>query len=490
MTDRARHKISDHASPSVDGRSARGQGALMHLLNPFADAVSDDLPLTRLLRLSMFQVCVGMTAVLLTGALNRVMIIELGVPATLVALMVSLPLVFAPLRALIGHRSDNYQSAFGWRRGPFIWFGALLQFGGLAIMPFSLLVLSMDKPELVWLGQAAAALAFLSVGAGMHTTQTAGLALATDIAPEKHRARVIAVLYIMLLVGMTVSALVFGWLLTDFSPVRLIRVVQGSAVAAMAFNIIALWKQETPDLIRTRPDAPRNSFRAAWASFTRYDGAKRLLWSVGLGAAAFSMQEILLEPYGAEVLGLSVSQTTLLTALFAAGTIVGFLLAAVQLSRHGEPHRLAGFGALLGIFAFAMIILSAPLEAGALFRVGVFALGLGGGLYSVCTLTAVMALADGDNTGIALGAWGAVQATSAGIAVALGGALRDGLAHLSTSGALGPAMTGPEAAYGIVYHIEILLLFISMAAIGPLARHSAARPGQKMESFELKAFPQ
>ena len=105
---------------------------------PFADAASAQLPLGRLLRLSLFQVSVGMAMVLLTGTLNRVMIVELGVSAWLVALMVALPLVFAPLRALIGHKSDTHKSVLGWRRVPYIWFGSMFQFGGLALMPFAL----------------------------------------------------------------------------------------------------------------------------------------------------------------------------------------------------------------------------------------------------------------------------------------------------------------------------------------------------------------
>jgi BCD family chlorophyll transporter-like MFS transporter len=97
--------------------------------------------------------------------------------------MVSLPLVFAPFRALIGFRSDTHRSVLGWRRVPYIWMGTLLQFGGLAIMPFALIVLSGDTHGPAWIGQIGAALAFLLVGAGLHTTQTAGLALATDLAP-------------------------------------------------------------------------------------------------------------------------------------------------------------------------------------------------------------------------------------------------------------------------------------------------------------------
>ena len=109
---------------------------------PFADAASEDLPLSRLLRLSLFQVSVGMALVLLVGTLNRVMIVELHVPASIVSIMVAIPLLFAPFRALIGFKSDNHRSELGWRRVPYMWKGSMVQFGGLAIMPFGLLVLA------------------------------------------------------------------------------------------------------------------------------------------------------------------------------------------------------------------------------------------------------------------------------------------------------------------------------------------------------------
>jgi BCD family chlorophyll transporter-like MFS transporter len=98
---------------------------------PFADVASADLPLSRLLRLSLIQVSVGMCLVLLVGTLNRVMIVELGVPATLVGVMLALPLLAAPFRALIGHKTDTHKSALGWRRVPYIYLGTMVQFGGL-----------------------------------------------------------------------------------------------------------------------------------------------------------------------------------------------------------------------------------------------------------------------------------------------------------------------------------------------------------------------
>jgi BCD family chlorophyll transporter-like MFS transporter len=458
------------------------------LLLPFADSATRELPLGRLLRLSLFQVSVGMAAVLLTGTLNRVMIVELGIPAALVALMVALPLVFAPLRALIGYKSDTHRSFLGWRRGPYIWFGSMLQFGGFAIMPFALLILSGDTHGPIIIGYVAAALAFLLVGVGMHTTQTAGLALATDLAAEHTRPRVVALLYVMFLAGTLVSALLLGWLLADFSALRLIQVIQGAALATMALNMVALWKQEARNPALTDPKRPRVPFATRWKAFSATPGARRLLIAVALGAGAFSMQDVLLEPYGGEVLGLSVASTTALTALWAAGMLAGFAAAAYALARGGEPHRSAGIGVLAAAPAFTLIILAAPMNAPFLFGLGVFGVGLGGGLFAVGTLSAAMNLARADEAGLALGAWGAVHATAAGAAIAVGGGLRDLVAQLASAGQLGPALNNAASGYNVVYLIEIAALFAALAVIGPLARLRGVST-QPTSKFGLAEFP-
>lgn len=456
---------------------------------PFADAATKDLPLARLLRLSLFQISVGLATVLLVGTLNRVMIVELGVPAWLVALMVSLPLVFAPFRALIGHRSDTHRSFLGWRRVPYIWFGTLLQFGGLAIMPFALLVLSGDGHGPVWIGQLGAALAFLLVGAGLQTTQTAGLALATDLAEAKSRPRVVSLMYVMLLLGMVVSGFLFSLLLADFSPLRLVQVVQGAATVTVVLNLLALWKQEARDPTRTAFERAQETFAQSWARLMEVPRARRFLVSVALGTAAFNMQDIVLEPYGGEVLGLSVSATTSLTALLAAGALAAFALAARVLTRGMDPCRLAAYGATAGLFAFAAVLLAAPLGAPGLFRAGTALIGFGGGLFAVGTLTAAMNIELTGATGLALGAWGAVQATAAGVAIALGGALRDIVGGLATQGALGSALSSTAVGYGTVYQIEMLLLFMTLVAIGPLVRHRAVSHPSRNRTFGLAEFP-
>ncbi len=456
---------------------------------PFADAATRDLPLSRLLRLSLFQVSVGMALVLLTGTLNRVMIVELDVPAWLVGLMVSIPVLIAPFRALIGFKSDTHKSVLGWRRVPYIWFGTMMQFGGFAILPFALLVLTGDGHGSAMWGEVGAALAFLLIGAGINTTQTAGLALANDLASEETRPRVVALLYVMLLLGMVVSALVFGSLLHDFTAKQLIQIIQGVAVITVVLNVIAMWKQEARNPKLTAKDAPRISFSQAWAQFSAAGRAKRLLVGVGLGSAAFSMQDILLEPFGGQVFGLNVGQTTWLTATLALGTLAGFAISARRLSRGGDPYRLASLGILAGIMAFAAVIFSPVLDMVSLFQTGAFFIGLGGGLFSVGMLTAAMDIASsgaGTMSGFALGAWGGVQATAAGIGVGISGMLRDAASGLASDGTLGAASSSATG-YITVYQIEIVLLFATLAVIGPLVR--SGKRTTRQPGFGLAQYP-
>lgn len=461
---------------------------------PFADAASDGLPMAQLLRLSLFQVSVGMASVMLLGTLNRVMIVELSVPAMIVAIMIALPVLIAPFRALLGFRSDTHKSAIGWKRVPYIWFGSLWQFGGLAIMPFALLVLGGDVYHAIpFAGEVLAALAFLMTGLGLHMTQTAGLALASDRASDETRPRVVALLYVMFLVGMGISALIIGGLLNNYSDLRLIRVVQGAAVIGVALNLIALWKQEAVrPMTKSERAAPRPLFRDAWNDYASGGQAGRLLACVFMGTMAFNMQDVLLEPYGGEILGLSVSATTLLTALWATGALVGFALAGKRLAAGSNPYRLAGAGILAGIWAFSLVIFAAPMQANVLFYAGALMIGFGSGLFAVSTLTAAMTMpARGTaGRGLALGAWGAAQATAAGLAIAMGGTLRDWIDSSATSGAWGEALNSAATGYSFVYHAEIGLLFVTLVILGPLVRTSAPlTQAEKPQPMGLADFP-
>ena len=455
---------------------------------PFADAASNELPIGKLLRLSLFQAVIGMITSLLVGTLNRVMIVELGMPAWWVAVAFAIPLVFAPLRALIGYRSDTHPSALGLKRIPYLWIGTLMQIGGLCIMPFALLLLS-DPPEHTeWLGQAGVGLAFVLVGFGMQVTQTAGMALASDLSTEEKRPRVVALLYSMLLLGMIGSSILYGIFLSDFKPTKLIQVIQGSAVVVMVFNLMSLWKQEA----RSAKRGPReeNGFQQNWKKLIAQSSMRRFLWTVAIGTAAFSMQDIILEPFGAEVLGLDVSMTSSLTALSAGGSLLAFFLASQLLTRGFDACRVASAGVVLGLPAFAFVIFSAPLDSIMLFRAGTLLIGFAGGLFSVGMLVTAMSFKTEHFAGMVLGAWGAVQATSSGLAMAAGGFLRDTVASLASSGALGSSLNSTATAYSFVYHIEIYMLFVVLIALGPLvrnARREMAKPS--ISSFGLAELP-
>jgi BCD family chlorophyll transporter-like MFS transporter len=200
------------------------------------------------------------------------------------------------------------------------------------------------------------------------------------------------------------------------------------------------------------------------------------------------MQDIILEPYGAEVLDLSVSATTVLTSLTSLGALLAFGVAARYLNRSIDPYRLASIGALFGILAFSCVIFSEPLLSPMLFRCGAFLIGFGGGLFSVSTLTAAMSFESGGMNGLVLGAWGAVHATASGIAIAAGGVIRDVISTLATSGLLGEGLISTATGYSFVYHIEFYLLFATLIAIGPLVvmnKHAVMNVSKKFGLDEL-----
>ncbi len=455
--------------------------SLGHQYMPFANVATTDLSLSRLLRLSLFQVSVGMTLVLLVGTLNRVMIVELGVPATVVGVMVALPLLFAPFRALVGFKSDTHRCELGWRRVPFIYRGTLLQFGGFAIMPFAILVLAGQgeaQSAPAWLGYVSAAAAFLLAGAGAHIVQTAGLALATDLAEPEAHPQLVGLMYSMMLLSMIASALIFGYALSDFSPARLIQVIQSAAVICLVLNAIAVWKQEARShLHRPSATAADPSFQEAWAHFCQAPHTVRRLTIICLGTMAFSMSEVLLEPYGGEILNWSVANTTKLTALLALGGLLGLSFASHALRPGYDPLRLALFGALIGVPALALVILAAPLQFDGAFLIGNFMLGFGAALFGHATLTATMNEAPKEKHGLAVGAWGAVQATAAGLAMALGSMIRDLFNVIRDANETVSTALQGAGGYMTVYSIEIILLLATVALTLPVIRRMAGASG-------------
>jgi BCD family chlorophyll transporter-like MFS transporter len=201
--------------------------------------------------------------------------------------------------------------------------------------------------------------------------------------------------------------------------------------------------------------------------------ARRHLVIVGMGTLGFGMADVLLEPFGGQVLELSVAATTSLTAVFALGGLLGFGWASKVLGDGADENRVALQGAAVGLPAFALVMLAAPLEMTWLFVLGNLLIGFGGAVFGHGTLTASMNRAPESQAGLALGAWGAVQATAVGVAMAASGIIRDVVnAATSSVGAL-TRLAGESSGYVAVYSLEILLLIATVVVTLPLLRSGA-----------------
>ncbi|MDZ7599700.1 MAG: PucC family protein [Desulfobacterales bacterium] len=355
-----------------------------------------------------------------------------------------------------------------------------------------------DRPDFA--GEVLAALAFLMTGLGMHMTQTAGLALAADRATDETRPRVVALLYVMFLLGMAVSAVIVGWLLRDFDPITLIRVVQGCAVATMVLNMIALWKQEKvrpmtrAERAGAAPALPRRLGRLRPRRHRGAASGGRVPGHHGLqhaGRAAGTLWRRDPGPVG-------VRHHASDRDVDALGALVGLRCwPARWLARGIDPFRMAARGLLVGHRGLFGRHLRRPAAGSP--RCSTRAprlIGLGGGLFAVSTLTR-----RDDPAGqrrwrarpCAGGLGGGAGHRGGPVASFIGGALRDIVGHAADGRARSarPWPT-PPSAIPFVYHVEIGLLFITLVALGPLVRYRARIPQRRTSALPrigLADFP-
>jgi len=407
----------------------------------------------RILRLGLFQFGIGLSLAPITGTLNRVLIDDLMIPAVAVGFLISLHYFVSPVRAMIGYRSDEARSLGKWRT-PYVVLGVMLTYGGLACAPFALILLGGDGVIGFWPAMLICSLIFLAYGAGINIVETIYLALVSDITPPKDRGKVLSALWVMLILGTVVSAVVVGYQLVDYSHQKLIQVMQSSAMIFVVLTVVSLWQQE-----RLRPDGTiisnLDTVRVRWTLWEsiRMLGQQKLLKGlfaiIFIATMAFATHDILLEPYGGQVLNMPVSATMQLTALWGIAMIAGVGLASWMLWKQNAPVWLISLGCVVGLLGFSIITYASD---GALvdpFRIGVALISLGRGLFLVGSIILVMSLTNLNHAGLFLGIWGIVQAMGQGIGVIGGGLVRD-IAQAQT----GNVVVG----YTTVYSISALLL--------------------------------
>ena len=429
---------------------------------------------TGIFRLGLFQFGIGMSLAPITGTLNRVLIDDLGISAAAVALLIALHYFASPIRAFIGYRSDKSRSMGKWRT-PYIVLGVMLTYGGLALAPFSLILLG-GHGMISFLPALIICIAiFLAYGAGVGIVETVYLALVSDITPPEERGKVLSVLWMMLILGTVVSAIVISGVLIEYSHILLIQVMQGSAMLFVILTVIALWQQE-----KLRPDGTiisdlktvriRLSLWESVQLVSREQVLKGLFVVIFIATMAFATHDVLLEPYGGQVLGMSVSATMQLTALWGIATILGVTLAAFFLWRKLAPVLLIGLGCLVGLCGFAVISYASDAALVGPFRVGVGLISLGRGLFLVSSVILVMSLTDVSHAGLFLGIWGIVQAMAQGMGTIGGGIIRD-LAQYQT----GSVVLG----YTVVYAGSLTLLLVVVLLL-------AFRLGKQLRVNEIK----
>lgn len=417
------------------------------------------------LRLTAFPLGLGLTSVLVSGTLNRVMIVELALPAALVGVFLAIPVLIAPARVWLGYLSDGHPLR-GKRREPYIVLGTLI--AGLGISGATLIALNGAAVGPVLIG--GGALAFLAFGLGHTLASNTFEALLADKFTGAQRPRAVTLFKIAMFAGILGGALGLGALLDPFSQGRLLAVVGGVALAYTGLATLAVTGQEppVPHLETVARRAASEPFLAVVRTLLWNDPqARRFFVIVVFSVLGTLAQDVLLEPYGALVLGMSVAQTTRLTALWGTGTILAMALAGVWLiARWGYlPVLRVGLG--LNVAVFGGMLAMGVLGSADGFRALVFALGLGTGLSMAGLLTAVIEFTTFERAGLLMGVWGTAAELGQASGGVLGGLVVDGVRYLAGGNAL--------LAYGAVFVLESLLLTFTLALTRGL-RVSVALP--------------
>ena len=454
----------------------------------------------QVIRLGLVQAALGAVVVLTTSTLNRVMVIELALPALLPGLLVAFHYLVQVARPRMGHGSD-----VGGRRTPWIIGGVgVLALGGIGAAAAVVLMQTHRGA-----GVALAVAAFALIGLGVSASGTSLLVLlAKRVAPER-RAAAATTVWLMMITGFAVTAGVAGALLDPYSPARLMAVTTGVSALAVLVTVLALRGVEGAPPPRTgrgtrtgmRTDMctggavpAASGFRDALAEVWAEPRARRFTVFVFVAMLAFSAQDLILEPFAGIVFGYTPGQSTSLSGVQHGGVLVGMLLAALAGSRWrgrtpGSLRTWTIAGCLASALALAGLAAAGLVGTGWPLRSTVFLLGAANGVFSIAAIGSMMRLAgdqapagvattpatpregtredtrEGTRMGTRMGLWGAAQA----IAFGVGGMAGAGASDLAR-GLIG----SPGIAYAAVFAVEALL-FVVAARLAASVEATAVR---------------
>ena len=376
-----------------------------------------------IIRLGLVQSAIGAIVMLATSLLNRVMVVEYALPAALPAGLVAWHYGVQLSRPVWGHGSDR-----GFKRTPWIIGGmAVLALGALVAVA-SLIWLSTGS----WIGVVLAVIGFSMIGAGVGAAGTSLLALlASQVAPER-RAAAASITWVMMVAGIVVTAGIAGALVDPFSLERLALVAGGVVLAAFVVTLLALWNVETaPDALSfggTQSAEPNADFGGAVREMLSNRDARQFTLFVFVSMLAYSMQDMILEPFAGLLFGMTPGQSTQLSGVQHLGVLIGMVLVGVLGSAFGggTPASLRRWiigGCLGSAIALAGLGMAARIGTGWPLAGNIALLGFANGIFAVAAIGTMMALAGAGGTsraGIRMGIWGASQAVAFGLGGLIG----------------------------------------------------------------------
>ncbi|WP_425993030.1 BCD family MFS transporter [Afipia sp. DC4300-2b1] len=407
-----------------------------------------------IVRLGLVQTGLGAIVVLTTSTLNRVMVVELAMPAMLPGALVAIHYVLQVFRPAWGHGSD-----MGGRRTPWI-------VGGMGVLAAGGVLASVATAWMTTqpiIGITLAVCAFCLIGGGVGAAGTSLLVLLAEKTDDRRRAAAATLVWVMMIAGFIVTTGVAGQMLDPFSMLRLVIVSGFVSAAAMVLTLLGVWGIEGTPPVQVLPVRKnivgKSSFPEALMDVWSEPQARRFAIFVFVSMLAYSAQDLILEPFAGLVFGLTPGETTKLSGLQHGGTLVGMALvplagAIVPRSRGNLQMWtvggcLASAVALLGLVAAAM---TGPLWP---FRETVFMLGVANGAYAVAAIGSMMSLVTSGREkreGVRMGLWGAAQAFAFGLG-GFAGTLASDIARFFLS--------SPALSYSAVFAGEALLFVVA-----------------------------
>ncbi len=423
-----------------------------------------------IMRLGLVQTALGAIVVLTTSTINRVMVIELAMPAMLPGLLVALHYAVQILRPRLGYGSD-----VGGRRTPWIVGGmAVLAIGGIAAAAATAWMASEPLGGILL-----AVVAFILVGIGVGAAGTSLLVLLAKRVEPGRRAAAATIVWMMMIAGFAVTATVAGHFLDPFSPERLVGVTAAVSAAAFVLTLLAVRNIEGAAAVAAPVAAAKPPFRQALAQVWAEPQARRFTIFVFVSMLAYSAQDLILEPFAGAVFGYTPGESTKLSGLQHAGVLAGMVLVAVAGSglagtRIGSLRSWAIGGCLVSALALAGLASAGWAGPAWPLRASVFVLGAANGAFAVAAIGSMMMLAGAgreSREGVRMGLWGAAQALAFGLGGFLGTAASDLARYL---------VAAPGSAYASVFAAEALLFLVSARLAAGAVEPRAARAPESM----------